>query len=239
MEPLEYKVCNTTKKRCHYTEFTKASWGWLAIDGSRRHSQSRVGKRINQCLSNGLRAVVDGKLVTNGHPEHPNYKLWKKIEQQVRDENPDYKKPLLRSDLTKDAYIRMYEALNMELPDFDKVLYKKFGRGSSNSDKCLDYLNIPNDDKHREVKIGKYYVDGLMGKEVYEFFGDYFHGNPKVFLPESKIFNFTAKDKWEKDLKRAESIISEGFNFNVIWESDWNEFRQGIVKELKISKIRG
>ena len=234
---VEYRKCNTTDKLCHYTEFDKASWGWVAIDGSRRHSQSKIGKRINHCLSNGLRSVVNGKLVTTGHELHPNHIMWLEIKQEVRDENLDYTRPLLRSDLTKDAYIRMYQRLNIELPDFDKVLYKKFGRGSSNSDKCLDYLNIPNDDLHREVKIGRYFVDGLIGNEVYEFFGDYFHANPNSYLPETKMLGLTAEQMWEKDRVRANNIKSKGYNFNVIWESDWNEFQQGVVSELKISKI--
>jgi len=236
MKSLEYRKCNTTGKLLHYTEFVKAGFGWLAIDGSRRHSQSKIGKRVNQCLSNGLRTHVNGKLISIGHKLHPNYSTWMKIKQQVRDENPDYKLPLLRGDLTKEAYTRVYKELNIELPDLDKVLYKKFGRGSSNSDKCLDYLNVPKGELNREVKIGRYFVDGLIGNDVYEFFGDYYHANPKIYLPEQKIIGFTAKEKWEKDRVRAEYIISQGYNFNVVWESDWNAFQQGIDKELKIQK---
>ena len=117
MKSLEYRKCNTTGKLLHYTEFVKAGFGWLAIDGSRRHSQSKIGKRVNQCLSNGLRTHVNGKLISIGHKLHPNYSIWIKIKQQVRDENPDYKLPLLRGDLPKEAYTRVYKELNIELPD--------------------------------------------------------------------------------------------------------------------------
>ncbi len=54
----EYRECNVLKKLCHYSEFPKAGFGWLAIDGSRRHSQSKIGKRVNQALCNGLRMTA-------------------------------------------------------------------------------------------------------------------------------------------------------------------------------------
>jgi hypothetical protein len=231
---LEYRKCTTTGKMCHYTEFVKAGWGWLASDGSKRHSQSKIGKRVNQSLSNGLRVFVDGILVTIGHSLHPNNLGWVKIKQQVRDEHPEYSKPLLRGDLTKEAYIRMYVSLGMEIPDLEKVLYKKHGRGSSNSDKCLDYLEIPKDDTHREVKIGKYFVDGLLDNDVYEFYGDFFHANPKIYSEQTSIIGYTAGEKWKKDKERAKFIKSRGYNFNIIWESDWNDFQQGSVADLKI-----
>ena len=236
MKIFEHKVCNTTGKLCHYTEFDKASWGWNASDGSKRHSQSKLGKRVNHCLSNGLRTVVDGKLITIGNELHPNYSLWMEIKQQIRDENPEYTKPLLRGDLTKDAYIRVYEKLKIPIPDLNKALYKKFGRASSNSEQCLDYLNVPSGESNREVKIGKYFVDGLIENNVYEFFGDYFHANPNIYSADKKIVGYTAQKKWEKDKIRAEFIKSQGYNFHIIWESDWNTFQQGIDKNLKIIK---
>ena len=236
MKALEYRKCNGTGKLCHYTEFDRSKSGWTAIDGTKRHSVSKIGKRLNNALSNGLRASVNGKLVGIAHPQHPNYNRWNTIIQEIRNENPEYTSPLLRIDLTREAYNRMYRELGMEAPDLDKVLYKNFGRGSSNSDKCLDYLNIPNDEKYREVAIDRYFVDGIKENDVYEFFGDYFHANPKIYSPDSLLFGSTAEDKWKQDKKRAEVIKSKGFNFNVIWESDWNDFQQGIVNELKIVK---
>ena len=49
----------------------------------------------------------------------------------------------------------------------------------------MDYLDIPNDKLQREVtlkvKDKVYYVDGFEPKTntVYEFNGDYWHGNPE------------------------------------------------------------
>jgi hypothetical protein len=240
-EMLEYKKCATTGKLCHYTEFTKSGGGWLASDGTIRHSQSKIGKRVNQALYNGLRVLVDGKLVSIGNKLHPNNLVWMKIQQEIKDEHPmkTIKSSFRGGELTKGergkkAYIRMYASLGIEIPDLEKVLYKKYGRGSSNSDKCLDYLGIPKDETHREVRIGKYYVDGILDKTVYEFYGDYFHANPKIYSEQELIFNKTAGELWKKNEERANSIKAKGYNFNIIWESDWNDFQQGSVDELKM-----
>jgi len=95
----------------------------------------------------------------------------------------------------------------------------------------LDYLKIPNDRNHREVTIKlnntNYYVDGFdpINKVVYEFYGDYWHGNPKKFKPKSinrnngLTFGFLYKNtkKREKIFKKANyKIIS-------IWETNWNK----------------
>ena len=230
-----YRKCTSCKKFCHYLKYPRAGWGWTAPDDSKRHSQCKICKRINQALVNGLRVFVNGILTSIGNKIHPNYSTWIEIKQQVKKEHPEYNKPLLRGDLTKEAYIRTYTSLGMEIPDLEKVLYKKYGRGSSNSDKCLDYLDIPkNEGVTREVKIGKYYVDGLIGKDVYEFFGDYFHANPKIYSSEEFVIGNTAGEKWKKDKKRAEIIKSKGYNFKVIWESDWSDFQQGRSNKLKI-----
>lgn len=232
MPPVEYRKCRTLGQFFHYTDFVKAGFGWDAPDGSKRHSQSKLGKRVNQCLSNGLRVHVDGELVSIGHTKHPNYDKWKTIEKQIRMENPEYKRPLLRSDLTKEGYIRLYEELGMEIPDLENALYKKNGRGSSNAEKCLDYLNVYT----REFKVDKYFVDGVDGNNVYEFLGDYWHANPDLYESTAEIVGYTAEEKWNMDKERAEIIKSHGYNFFVIWESDWTRFSQGTVSKLEIKQ---
>ena len=235
MTMKEYQVCSVTKKLCHYTEFNKAGWGWSAVDGSKRHSVSKEGKKINHALNNGLRAVVDGRLVSMAHDEHPNKPLWDKIVEQIREEN-NYKKKLLRADLTKMALLEAYNKLGLKVPDLKKVQLKKTGRSSSNEAMCLDYLGVPKGDKHRQVRIGRYFVDGVVDGVVYEFMGDFWHGNPRLYEAHQKLKGYTAAEKWEKDRKRAETIKSKGYEFVVIWESDWNDFKQGITSELRTEK---
>ncbi len=233
----EFKTCSVLGEKYHYTEFTKAKSGWLAIDGSRRHPQSKVAKRVNMSLSNGLRVRVGEKLVGINSKLHPNNNLYERIKTKVFDDN-GFKGHWGRTDLTKEVYLKTYEALEIEPPDLDRVKYKAFGLASKEEQKCLDYLGVPEGEANRQVRLEgtRYDVDGLIGNTAYEFMGDFWHANPKIYGPDHKIKGYTAAEKWKKDRERAEVIKSKGYDVVVIWESDWNEFKQGLTTELKTEK---
>ena len=232
----EYKKCNTTGKTCHYTEFDKASWGWYAIDGSRRHSQSKEGKRINSSLFNGLRVTRGGKLISIASEEHPYHEKYRETVEEVRKENPEYKNHLLRADLTKEVYVRMYETMGRDLPDVERARNKKYGRSSMPSELCMDWFGVPKD--ARELRLGRYYPDAVVGQTIYEFFGDFFHANPEIYNPDSKIFNYTAEEKWQKDQKRIEFFKEMGYTVKVIWEKDWKDFQSNcLTKEEFLQKV--
>lgn len=231
--PKEYYTCHFTKQEYHYTDFVLAKKGWLAVDNTRRHPISKIGKTINQALTNGLRVVVNGELVSIGNQKHPNYLIYKKHVDDVRKEN-NYWRKWLRVDLTKESFLRTYKTLDINPPDLNNLCLRG-NRKSNNSDACLDFLNIPNDREHREVKLGKYFVDGFTNNIAIEFFGDYHHANPEKYLPESKIYRNTAKDKWKKDNERL-NYITEKYNCDImiIWENDWSQFIQNKTDKLKI-----
>ena len=134
-----------------------AQKGWLAIDGTRRHPISKIGKTINQALTNGLRTVHEGKLISIANTKHPHHYIYKNHTDDVRKEN-NYYKTWLRVDLTKEVYIRTYKSLNIQMPDLNNLSLRG-SRKSNGSDACLDFLNIENDRQHIEVKIGKYFVE--------------------------------------------------------------------------------
>lgn len=90
----------------------------------------------------------------------------------------------------------------------------------------LDKLQIPNENRQYPVLDGKYIVDGYAPKTntVYEFYGDYWHGNPNVFS-EGKynvMAGKTYKELYEKTLQREAEIISAGYKVVSIWENDYN-----------------
>jgi hypothetical protein len=233
----EYRVCTVLNREFHYTEFNKAKSGWVAIDGSNRHSISKLGKRVNSCLMNGLRVYVENKLVTIKHPLHPHSDIYAKHWNDVRAENPDYKKGLLRADLTQEVYIRCYKELGMEIPDYENPKGKQNGRKSGLAEQCLDYMGVPDTEDNREVKIGKYYVDGINDDIIYEFFGDYHHGNPKKFKSTDRIYRDTAKDKWERDKKRIQYIKERSNSeVRVIWESDWKDYQTNQISKEEFEK---
>lgn len=102
-------------------------------------------------------------------------------------------------------------------------------RISKNEVLWLDSLNLPNDKSHRNVYIkttdNKYWVDGFdpITKTVYEFDGDYWHGNLLIYNendihPETKL---TFKDLWIRTVKKKEDLISDGYEVVSIWETDF------------------
>lgn len=94
----------------------------------------------------------------------------------------------------------------------------------------LDVLRIPDDSKHRNVsiKIGKkrFVVDGFDPETntVYEFYGDYWHGNINIFGSRQlnkqvgKTFGYLNK----KTSDREKLLINNGFNIVSIWEKDFD-----------------
>lgn len=68
---------------------------------------------------------------------------------------------------------------------------------------------------------------------IYEFHGDLWHGNPKVFKPEDvSFFGTTYGELYKKTLEKEEIIKALGFNLVVMWESDWKR----IINSINILK---
>jgi hypothetical protein len=73
-------------------------------------------------------------------------------------------------------------------------------------------------------------VDGYCEKTntVYEFLGDFWHGNPSLYDYEAKN---PRNDKtfgalYENTVAKKEKIINMGYNYVDIWEKDWKEFKR-------------
>lgn len=102
------------------------------------------------------------------------------------------------------------------------------------SSKCISWLaslNIPDDKEHREVIIKlnnrHFYADGFdpTTNTVYEFLGDYWHGNPIRFKPRAKNkVNKKTFGRLHKEWKEKEKLLQEaGYKVISIWESDWDK----------------
>jgi len=109
--------------------------------------------------------------------------------------------------------------------------------------KWLDFIGLPNDKTHREVtlKIGskKFRVDGYNSKikTVYEFNGDSWHGNPKMFDCNdiNQITKTTYGYLYNKTIQKEEVLKTAGFNVVSIWESDFdiqfNKFQPSVSSD--------
>ncbi len=96
----------------------------------------------------------------------------------------------------------------------------------------LDYLKIPNNPVNRQVCIFRKRVDGLLNNTIYEYLGDYWHGNPNKFHPMD-INQWTKKsfgELYKQTILRLDQLKNIGYKINYIWESDWKKFKDGIDK---------
>jgi hypothetical protein len=77
--------------------------------------------------------------------------------------------------------------------------------------------NIPNTKLH---------VDGFCEatNTVYEFHGDYWHGNPTKYHPDrlNTTTNSTMGELYKKTIEREEKIRELGYELVIMWESDFN-----------------
>lgn len=103
------------------------------------------------------------------------------------------------------------------------------------------YYNISiqhalNDGEYK-IKNTKWKADGYCKENntIYEFHGDYWHGNPKCYLETDKntISNKTMGYLYKKTLEREQKIKDLGYNLVVMWESDWNKINKSVKKLQK------
>ncbi len=88
-----------------------------------------------------------------------------------------------------------------------------------------------------------YKADGYCKENntIYEFHGDFYHGNPKIYK-QDKINtkkNCSFKELYEKTLIKENKIKELGYNLEIIWEKDWKKINKCIkIIQLKFLQNR-
>lgn len=104
-------------------------------------------------------------------------------------------------------------------------------------------IHINHAENSNEYKIPntKYKADGYCEElnTIFEFYGDYWHGNPNIYKPEE--LNPTSKCTfgalYEKTVEREKNLKLLGYNIYTIWESDWRRINYAITKiQIKFKK---
>lgn len=98
----------------------------------------------------------------------------------------------------------------------------------------LNSMGLPDDIKHRTVNLKlngkKCIVDGYDPETniVYEFHGDFWHGNPAIYSPNDHhpMLKKTFGELYQRTLAKDQLIRDHGFNLVTIWESDWKTLRK-------------
>ena len=101
----------------------------------------------------------------------------------------------------------------------------------------MDYLQLPIRN-YRIPECKRKRVDGYDPKTntIYEFLGDYWHGNPAKYKWNewNKQAHMTFGELYETTMSRLNKLKSFGYNVKYIWESDWKLFKREIDKIPKI-----
>lgn len=99
---------------------------------------------------------------------------------------------------------------------------------SKPANEWLDSLNIHDMIKeHPIIEGSKLKADGYSPSTntVYEFYGSYFHGDPREHKPED--YNHKAKttfnELYKEVFSREKRIRDAGYNIITIWEYDWKK----------------
>ena len=99
-----------------------------------------------------------------------------------------------------------------------------------------------NGSEYRILNVGK--ADGYCKENntIYEYHGDFWHGNPKKHKHNciNKRNGKTFGELYQKTIEREQQIRDFGFNLITIWESDWiklNKCVKILQRKFRISKL--
>jgi len=145
---------------------------------------------------------------------------------------------------TPDAFLRVYNGC---------IKCSNIGYSKSQI-QWLEFLEIyyniyiqhmGNSNQEHRIKNTRWKADGYCEdtNTIYEYHGDFWHGNPKCYLETDKnnISNKTMGYLYKKTLEREQKIKDLGYNLEVMWESDWNKINKSISilqQKIKNSLIK-
>jgi hypothetical protein len=64
-------------------------------------------------------------------------------------------------------------------------------------------------------------VDYIFGNKIIEYYGDYWHGNPKLFNDNAMIRKKKITDVWEHDRKKVQDLRDNNYIVMIVWEQDY------------------
>lgn len=81
----------------------------------------------------------------------------------------------------------------------------------------------------------KFYLDGYCAETQtgYEFYGDYWHGNPDIFDHDkiNPTIGKTYRELYDNTMKRERFLEENDIMIISIWENDWNQLKKNIADD--------
>ena len=87
----------------------------------------------------------------------------------------------------------------------------------------LDSLNVSTEHRQAFIPTTRWRVDALVDRVVYEFFGAFWHGDPRHGPPD-KLNVFSKKtylQLYDKTILRCSKLESLGYTVKFVWEADF------------------
>ncbi len=135
------------------------------------------------------------------------------------------------------------QKVNSHLAGKGCIKCSKHGGYSKKQIQWLEFLEIKykikiwhigNSQKEYTIKPTKWKADGYDEEHntIYEFHGDFWHGNPKKYNPDfiHPVAKIPMQTIYEKTMYREQKIKELGYNLVVIWESEWKAGIRSVVK---------
>lgn len=142
----------------------------------------------------------------------------------------------------RNAALTLHSNLNKD-PIKKEEYYKKIFKSST-----IGYISKGQREIFEHVKDYGFelekFVDGVRcdivnveKKLVIEYYGDYWHANPRIYSHDTYIdaIKLTAKEKWNRDRKRNFGLRRAGYTILIIWESQWHTDKKYVFE--KINKL--
>lgn len=208
---------------------------------------------------NSSRAITIENMIQK-HGEEVGVNLWEKYcERQAYTNTLNYFVEKYGTDLGKQKYIEVNRKKGVNNPEFlseqlgvsldeavDIILSRqRSGIYSSNLElefvDCLEqeiktsfeYSNKTKPFGKWSIYLNTYVVYDIKHLDcIIEFNGDYWHANPKMFLPEVTIRGTKAKDIWNRDQLKLQTARDLGYRVLTVWESDFKNNKEETLKQV-------
>jgi G:T-mismatch repair DNA endonuclease (very short patch repair protein) len=122
------------------------------------------------------------------------------------------------------------------LAKISKNASRHFSQRSSAEREIYEELIAAGYSVSRNVGVSRYNCDIVFDTMLFivEYFGDFWHCNPEKW--DAQQFNprikMTAEKRWALDGDKLAALESLGYKVLVVWESNWKQNSQGVIKEI-------
>jgi hypothetical protein len=100
---------------------------------------------------------------------------------------------------------------------------------SAGETEWLNSLVIPAENRNRWINVSgqKFNVDALINSTIYEYYGDYWHGNLRRFKPDfvNVYSKMTMQEHYDHTVTREQLLREAGYVVITMWELDWVQLR--------------